>query len=55
VKEEFSRTQVRDEDLFFASLQAILRGIEQEELEKVLQAWAGRIQEFSEGNGDYVG
>jgi hypothetical protein len=55
VKEKLERTQVADEDQFSASLQAILRGVDQEELNKVFQAWVERVQEISEGNGDYVG
>jgi hypothetical protein len=46
---------VADEDQFFESLQAILMVIDQEELNKVFQAWVRRVQEVSEGNGDYVG
>jgi hypothetical protein len=29
-------------------------GIDLEELNRVFQAWVGRIQEVSEGTGDYV-
>jgi transposase len=39
VKEKYERTQVADEDQFFESRQAILRGIDQEELNRVFQAW----------------
>jgi hypothetical protein len=39
VKEKLERTQVADEDQFFESLQAILSDIDQEELNKVFQAW----------------
>jgi hypothetical protein len=55
VKEKLERTQMADEDQFFESLQAILRGIDREELNRVFQAWVWRIQELSGGNGDYVG
>jgi transposase len=55
VKEKLDRTQVTDEDQCFESLQAILRGIDQEELNKIFQAWVQRVQEVSEGNGGYVG
>jgi hypothetical protein len=55
VKEKLERTQVADEDHFFESLQAILRRIDQEELNRVFQAWVQRVQEVSDGNGDYVG
>jgi hypothetical protein len=43
-----------DEDQFFESLEAILRGIDQEELNRVFQAWVERVRKVSEGNGDYV-
>jgi hypothetical protein len=46
---------VADEDQCFESLQAIPRGIDQEELDMIFQAWVRHIQEVSEGNGDYVG
>jgi hypothetical protein len=46
---------VADEDQFFESLQAIMRGIDRNELNTVFQAWIPRVQEVSEGNGDYVG
>jgi transposase InsO family protein len=55
LKEKLERTQVADEEQFFESLQAILRGINQEELNRVFQAWIQRVQEVSKGNGDYVG
>jgi hypothetical protein len=32
-----------------------LRGIDLEELNIIFQAWVRRVQEVSEGNGDYVG
>jgi hypothetical protein len=38
VKEKLERTQVADKDQFFEPLQAILRGIDQEELNNVFQA-----------------
>jgi hypothetical protein len=43
-----------DEDQFFESLEAILRGIDQEELNRVFQAWVERFRKVSECNGDYV-
>jgi hypothetical protein len=55
VKEKLERTQVADEDQFFESLQAILRRIDREELDRVFQAWVQRVQEVNEGNGDYIG
>jgi hypothetical protein len=38
VKEKLERTQMADEDQFFESLEAILRGIDQEELNRIFQA-----------------
>jgi hypothetical protein len=55
VNEKLERTQVADEDQFSKSLKVILRGIDQEELTRVFQAWVQRVQEISEGNGGYVG
>jgi hypothetical protein len=54
VKEKLERTQMADEDQFFESLEAILRCIDQEELNTVFQAWVERVRKVSEGNGDYV-
>jgi hypothetical protein len=54
VKEKLERTQVADENQFLESLQAILSGIDQEKLNRIFQAWIQRVQEVSEGNGDYV-
>jgi hypothetical protein len=55
VTEKLEQTQVADEDQFFESVQAILSGIDQEELDKVFQIWVRWLQEVSEGNEDYVG
>jgi hypothetical protein len=38
----------------FESLPEILRGIDQAQLNGVFQAWMLRVQEISQGNGDYV-
>jgi hypothetical protein len=46
---------VADEDEFLKSLQAVLKAIDQEELNRVFQAWVRRVQKVSEGNGHYVG
>jgi hypothetical protein len=54
VKEKLERIQVADEDQFVECLQEILRGIDQDELNGVFQAWLWRVQEVSQGNGDYV-
>jgi hypothetical protein len=43
VKQKLERTQVADEDEFLESLQAILRGIDQKELNRVFQACAERV------------
>jgi hypothetical protein len=45
---------VADEDQFLECLQEILKSIDQEELNGIFQTWMGRIQEISQGNGDYV-
>jgi hypothetical protein len=49
VKEKLERIQVADEDQFFECLQEILRGIDQEELNGVFQAWMRRVQKVSQG------
>jgi hypothetical protein len=54
VKERLERIQLADEDQFFESLQEILNGLDHEKLNAVFQAWVRRVQEVSEGNGDYV-
>jgi hypothetical protein len=54
VKEKLERAQVADEYQFFESRQAILRGIDREELNMVFQAWVQRLQEVSEANGGHV-
>jgi hypothetical protein len=43
VKEKLEKTQVADQEQFFKSLRAILRGIDQEELNRVFQ---GGYNEF---------
>jgi hypothetical protein len=53
VKEKLERIQLADEDQFFGYLQEVLKGIDRQELNTVFQAWVRRIQEISEGNGDY--
>jgi histone-lysine N-methyltransferase SETMAR len=54
VKEKLERIQAADEDQFCECLQEILRGIDQQELNGVFQAWVRRVQEVSQGNRDYV-
>jgi hypothetical protein len=54
VKENFGQIQVADKDQFFEYLQDILSVIDQQELNGVFQAWVQRVQEASQGNGDYA-
>jgi hypothetical protein len=54
VKEKLERIQLADEDQLFECLQEILRDLDQQELNTVFHAWMHRVQEVSEGNGDYV-
>jgi hypothetical protein len=55
VKEKLERIHLADEDQFFESLQGVVKGLDQQELNRVFQAWVRRVQEVSEGNGGYVG
>jgi hypothetical protein len=55
VKEKLEWIHLADEDQFFECLQRVLRGLDQQELNRVFQASVRRIQEISEGNGGYVG
>jgi hypothetical protein len=55
VKEKLERIHLADEDQFFECLQGILRGLDQQELNRVFQAWVRRVQEVSEYNGGYIG
>jgi hypothetical protein len=43
-----------DENQFFECLQEILRGLDQQGLNSVFQAWVRRVQEVSEGNGGSI-
>jgi hypothetical protein len=45
VKEKLERVHVADEDQFFESVQEILRGIDQAELNGLFQAQLRQIQE----------
>jgi hypothetical protein len=54
VKEKLERIQVGDKEQFFEPLHEILKGIDQRELDSLFQPWVQRIQEGSQGNGDYV-
>jgi hypothetical protein len=49
VKEKIERFQLADEDQFLV----ILMGLDQQRLNTIFQAWVRRVQEVSEGNGDY--
>jgi hypothetical protein len=40
---------------FFECLQGVVKGLDQQELNRLFQAWVRRVQEVSEGNGGYVG
>jgi hypothetical protein len=51
VKEKLERIQLADEDQFFV----IFSGLDLKELNAIFQSWVFRVQEVSEGNGDYVG
>jgi hypothetical protein len=48
VKEKLERIQLADEDQFFECLQGVLRGLDQQELNRIFQAWVRRVQEVSE-------
>jgi hypothetical protein len=54
VKEKLERIHLVDEDQFFECLQGVLKGVDQQELNHVFQAWVCRVQEVSEGNGGYI-
>jgi hypothetical protein len=53
-KEKLEQIHLADEDQFFDCPQGVLRDIDQEELNRVFQAWVRRVQEVSEGTGGYV-
>jgi hypothetical protein len=55
VKEKLERIHLADEDQFFECLQVLLRGLDQQELNRVFQASMRRVQEVSEGNRSHVG
>jgi hypothetical protein len=55
VKEKLERIHLADEDQFFECLQGVLRDLDQQELNRIFQAWMRRIQELSEGTRGYVG
>jgi histone-lysine N-methyltransferase SETMAR len=55
IKEKLERIHLADEDQLFEYLQAVVKRLDQQELNRVFQAWVRRVQELSEGNGGYVG
>jgi hypothetical protein len=55
VKEKLERIHLADEDQFFECLRGAVKGLDQQELNRVFQAWVGRVQAVSEDNGGYVG
>jgi hypothetical protein len=55
VKKKLELIHLADEDQFLECLQEALRGLDQQELNRVFQAWVRRIQEIAEGNRGYVG
>jgi hypothetical protein len=55
IKEKLERIHLADDDQFFECLQGVLRGLDQQELNRVFQASVRRVQEVSECNGGYVG
>jgi hypothetical protein len=50
VKEKLEQIHLADEDQFFECLERVAKGLNQQELNLVFQAWAHRVQEESEGN-----
>jgi hypothetical protein len=55
VKEKLEWIHLADEDHFFECLQGVVKGLDQQELNRVFQASVSRIQEVSECNRGYVG
>jgi hypothetical protein len=55
IKEILEWIHLADENEFLECLQGVLRGLDQQELNRVFQASVHRVQEVSEGNGGYVG
>jgi hypothetical protein len=49
VKEKLERIHLADEDQFLECLQGILRGLDQQKLNRVFQASVRRVQEVNEG------
>jgi hypothetical protein len=55
VKEKLERIHLADEDQFFECPSGVVKSLDQQQLNRVFQAWVRRVQEVSEGNGGYVG
>jgi hypothetical protein len=55
VKEKLERIHLAKEHQFFECLQGALRGLDQQELNRVFQASMPRVQKVSKCNGGYVG
>jgi hypothetical protein len=55
VKEKHEKIHLADEDQFLECLQGILKGLDQQELNRIFQDSARRMQEVSEGHRGYVG
>jgi ATP-dependent RNA helicase DDX56/DBP9 len=55
VKEKLQHIALRDEDQLFECLIEILAGLDHTELNRVFHAWKDRVQQVSEGTGDYIG
>jgi cell fate (sporulation/competence/biofilm development) regulator YlbF (YheA/YmcA/DUF963 family) len=54
VKEKLEWVRMTGEDRFFECMQEIVRSIDENELNRVFQAWMWQVQEVSQGNGHYV-
>jgi hypothetical protein len=55
IKEKLERIHVAYEDPFFESFQEIVRGLDQQYLNNVFQAWVRQIHEVSQSNEDSIG
>jgi hypothetical protein len=54
VKEKLQHIVLRDEDQLFERLIEILAGLNHTELNQVFHAWKERVQQVSEGTGNYI-
>jgi hypothetical protein len=55
VKETLQHIAVRDEDKLFQCLIEIVTGLDPVELNRVFDPWKERVQQVSDGTGDYIG